>query len=94
MIKAILACDQEWGIGKGWQPCPGHTIQQILKWFKENTTGWCMIVMGKSTWDSLARSSLCPNVENIIVTRSETKVMSITDYQFVKFAAAKARANS
>ena len=85
MIKAILACDQEWGIGKdGNLPWPHNPAD--LKWFKDNTSGF-IIVMGKSTWDSLPRKPL-PNRSNIIVTSSE-KGNDLPDYQFIKFDAAK-----
>lgn len=81
MIKAILACDEEWGIGKdGELPWPHNPAD--LKWFKDNTLG-AVIVMGKSTWDSLPLKPL-PERENIIVT-SSTKKLGTTDYQFVKF---------
>ena len=63
MIKAILACDEDWGIGKdGELPWPHNSAD--LKWFKENTTGG-VVVMGKSTWDSLPFKPL-PKRENII----------------------------
>ena len=36
MIKAILACDGNWGIGKdGGMPWPHNSAD--LKWFKEKT---------------------------------------------------------
>ena len=82
MIKAILACDEDWGIGKdGDMPWPHNPAD--LKWFKENTTGG-VVVMGKSTWDGLPFKPL-PKRENIIVTRIKQDI-SITDYNFVKFA--------
>ena len=82
MIKAILACDEDWGIGKdGELPWPHNSAD--LKWFKEITTGG-VVVMGKSTWDSLPFKPL-PKRENIIVTRSNQDI-GITNYQFVKFA--------
>ena len=35
MIKAILACDEDWGIGKdGDMPWPHNPAD--LKWFKQN----------------------------------------------------------
>ena len=78
MIKAILACDEDWGIGKdGELPWPHNSAD--LKWFKENTTGG-VVVMGKSTWDSLPFKPL-PKRENIIVTRSNQDT-GITNYQF------------
>jgi dihydrofolate reductase len=65
MIKAILACDQEWGIGKnGALPWPHNSAD--LKWFKEHTNN-STIVMGRKTWESLPVKPL-PNRENIVVT--------------------------
>ena len=68
MIRAILACDDDWGIGKnGDLPWPHNPAD--LKWFKENTTGG-VVAMGKATWDSLPKKPL-PNRNNVIVTSSE-----------------------
>jgi dihydrofolate reductase len=81
MIKAILACDEEWGIGKdGELPWPHNPAD--LKWFKDKTLG-SVVVMGKSTWDSLPFKPLS-NRKNIIVTSSKQE-NDTTDYQFVKF---------
>tara|TARA_B100001142_G_C14240611_1_gene619209 strand:+ start:692 stop:1171 length:480 start_codon:yes stop_codon:yes gene_type:complete len=85
MIKAILACDQDWGIGKdGDLPWPHNT--EDLKWFKESTIGG-VVVMGKSTWNSLPRKPL-PNRENIIITSSEQDKEQ-SGCQFIKFNIAK-----
>ena len=85
MIKAILACDQDWGIGKdGDLPWPNNT--EDLKWFKESTIGG-VVVMGKSTWNSLPRKPL-PNRENIIITSSEQDKEQ-DGCQFIKFKIAK-----
>ncbi len=79
MIKAILACDEEWGIGKdGDMPWPHNPAD--LKWFKENTTGG-VVVMGKSTWTSLPFKPL-PRRKNIIVTSSKQE-FGTSDYEFV-----------
>ncbi|MBL6856449.1 MAG: dihydrofolate reductase [Rhodobacteraceae bacterium] len=81
MIKAILACDDDWGIGKsGDLPWPHNPND--LKWFKEKTIGG-VVVMGKSTWDSLPLKPL-PKRENIIVT-SRDQILGESDYKFVKF---------
>jgi dihydrofolate reductase len=70
MIKAILACDQEWGIGKnGALPWPHNSAD--LKWFKEHTNN-STIVMGRKTWESLPVKPL-PNRENIVVTSGLVK---------------------
>lgn len=68
MIRAILACDDDWGIGKdGDLPWPHNPAD--LKWFKQCTEGG-VVAMGKATWDSLPRKPL-PNRNNVIVTSSE-----------------------
>ena len=49
-VKAILACDADWGIGKdGNLPWPHNPAD--LKWFKQSTLNHT-VVMGKATWDS------------------------------------------
>ena len=86
MIRAILACDEKWGIGKnGSLPWPNNSAD--LKWFKDSTMG-SVVVMGKTTWDSLPeKSKPLPGRNNIVVTSS------IKDkdgpYHFVKFENAK-----
>lgn len=85
MIKAILACDETWGIGKdGDMPWPHNSAD--LKWFKEKTIG-SVVVMGKSTWDSLPFKPLKKR-QNLIVTSSKLEP-GVTDYQFVKFSEIK-----
>lgn len=67
MIRAILACDEDWGIGKaGTLPWPHNPAD--LKWFKETTSGG-VVAMGKATWDSLPNKPL-PNRNNIVITSS------------------------
>lgn len=69
MIRAILAHDAYWGIGKaGTLPWPKNSDD--LKWFKETTLGG-VVVMGKTTWDSLPESSKpLPGRNNVVVTSS------------------------
>jgi len=69
LIRAILACDDNWGIGKdGGLPWPHNPAD--LKWFKECTVG-AVVVMGKSTWDSLpVKSRPLPNRNNVVITSS------------------------
>lgn len=65
MIKAILAHDAYWGIGKnGDLPWPKNSDD--LKWFKECTNGG-VVVMGRKTWDSLPKKPL-PGRENIVIS--------------------------
>ena len=68
VIRAILACDEDWGIGKdGDLPWPHNPAD--LKWFKETTLN-TTVVMGRSTWDSLPLKPL-PKRTNIVITSKE-----------------------
>jgi dihydrofolate reductase len=67
MIKAILAHDAYWGIGKdGDLPWPKNTDD--LRWFKECTAGQ-IVVMGRKTWESLPRRPL-PDRINLVISSS------------------------
>ena len=69
-IRAILACDQDWGIGKdGDLPWPKNS--EDLKWFKKTTSG-DVVIMGRNTWDSLPFKPL-PNRTNVIVTSQDVE---------------------
>ena len=49
-MKAILAADTDWGIGKdGTMPWPHNSDD--LAWFKECTID-STVIMGRKTWDS------------------------------------------
>ena len=66
-INAIVAVDENWGIGKdGTMPWP--RLSEDLKNFKKLTDD-SVIVMGKNTWLSLPKRPL-PNRDNVIVTRT------------------------
>lgn len=66
MISAIVAVDNNWGIGFN-----GDLLEHIpedLKYFKQLTSGeYKAVVMGRKTWDSLPKKPL-PNRKNIIIT--------------------------
>lgn len=67
MIAAIVAVDNNWGIGFN-----GELLERIpddLKRFKQLTDD-STVVMGRKTWDSLPKKPL-PNRFNIIVTSQE-----------------------
>lgn len=67
MIRAILACDDDWGIGKGGGlPWPNNPAD--LKWFKETTLNGT-VVMGRRTWESLPFKPL-PGRRNIVVSNT------------------------
>ena len=67
MISAIVAVDDNWGIGYN-----GDLLEHIpedLKHFKELTTGH-VVVMGRKTWDSLPVKPL-PSRHHIVITHTE-----------------------
>lgn len=66
MISAIVAVDQNWGIGYNGKLLA--RIPEDLKRFKELTTG-NIVVMGRKTWNSLPVNPL-PNRTNIIITKN------------------------
>jgi dihydrofolate reductase len=64
MISAIVAVNNDWGIGYN-----GDLLEHIpedLKYFKALTTGHA-VVMGSKTWDSLPKKPL-PDRTNIIIS--------------------------
>ena len=65
MIAAIVAVNDDWGIGFN-----GNLLEHIpedLKYFKILTTG-NTIIMGRKTWDSLPKKPL-PNRHNLVITK-------------------------
>lgn len=65
MISAIVAVDNNWGIGFN-----GDLLEHIpedLKRFKELTFNK-VVIMGRKTWDSLPKKPL-PNRLNLVITR-------------------------
>ena len=68
MIKAILACDDDWGIGRdGSLPWPHNPAD--LAWFKENTLN-SSVVMGRATWESKGMPKPLPKRHNVVVSSS------------------------
>jgi len=75
MIRAILACDEDWGIGKdGSMPWPHNRAD--LQWFKKMTYGYS-IVMGRNTWNSLPVRPL-PGRHNIVVSTTTVEGATYT----------------
>mgnify|MGYP003323142260 CR=1 FL=1 len=69
MIKAILACDEDWGIGKdGNLPWPHNP--EDLKWFKKNTLNQ-VVVMGSKTWNDPFMPTPLKHRENILITSKD-----------------------
>ena len=76
MISAIVAVDNNWGIGFN-----GDLLEHIpddLKHFKELTTNH-VVIMGRKTWDSLPNKPL-PNRLNFVITRSQRKFGEMTAF--------------
>jgi len=71
VIRAILACDEEWGIGRD-NDLPWPHMQRDLAWFKQCTSN-STVAMGRKTWDSLPRKPL-PNRKNIVVSNSNIRL--------------------
>ena len=63
MISAIVAVDNNWGIG--YKGDLLISIPQDLKRFKSLTTG-NIVIMGSKTWDSLPKKPL-PNRINMVI---------------------------
>ena len=78
MIKAILAHDAKYGIGKD-NDLPWPKNKEDMKWFKEMTMNHT-VVMGRKTWDSLPVKPL-PNRHNIIITSSEIDPTVVKDHK-------------
>lgn len=71
MISAIVAVDNNWGIGFN-----GDLLEYIpedLKYFKQLTTGH-NVIMGRKTWDSLPTKPL-PNRGNYIISSLEPRII-------------------
>ena len=72
MISAIVAVDNDWGIGFN-----GELLEYIpddLKYFKQLTEGHT-IIMGTKTWNSLPFKPL-PNRTNIIISTAQPLIMN------------------
>lgn len=71
MISAIVAVDNDWGIGYN-----GNLLEYIpedLRNFRQLTTGHT-IIMGRKTWDSLPKKPL-PNRVNIVISKDEPTIL-------------------
>ena len=85
MISAIVAVDNNWGIGFN-----GDLLEHIpedLRYFKEITeNNW--IVMGRKTWDSLPKKPL-PNRPHLVITNNPMSYEDIDEVIFSKIGQAK-----
>ena len=76
MISAIVAVNNDWGIGYN-----GDLLEHIpedLKYFKTLTIDH-VVVMGQNTWDSLPKKPL-PNRLNIVITHNERHFDEMTAF--------------
>ncbi len=90
MISAIVAVDENWGIGFN-----GDLLEKIpedLKRFKKLTKG-NVVVMGRKTWDSLPTKPL-PDRLNIIISRQPQFVDFLTVSIGMEEAKVRAKAAS
>lgn len=75
MIKAIMAVDLDWGVGKnGTLPWPAN--KEDLLQFKNKTTGH-VVIMGSNTWDDPCFPAPLKNRTNVVVTSDPNKYMGI-----------------
>jgi len=66
MIKAILACDNNGGVGnKG--TLPWSHVKRDFQWFKDNTVGH-VVVMGSATYLDPDMPKPMPKRKNVVVT--------------------------
>lgn len=69
MVAAIVAVDNNWGIGRNGDLLVN--IPKDKKFFKEMTDG-STVIMGRKTWDSLPKKPL-PNRMNYIISSKAKK---------------------
>jgi dihydrofolate reductase len=82
MIKAIVAMDDNFGIGKdGTLPWPHNKLDMLH--FKENTTGH-VVVMGSKTWADEKMPKPLPNRTNVVVTSNPDKLPDGADKYITK----------
>lgn len=65
-MKAIVAVDLNWGIGKGRELL--QFIPEDMKFFKEKTLG-NVVIMGRETFESLPGKNPLVNRKNIVLSR-------------------------
>lgn len=68
MIKAIFACDKNWGIGVD-NSLPWPKNSGDLKWFRDMTLGF-PVVMGFNTWNSDMPKPLQGRINCVVSTKT------------------------
>ena len=66
MIRAIVAADKNWAIGKDNRLL--ISIPDDMRFFKDTTSG-NVVIMGRKTLESFPQGKPLPNRENIVITR-------------------------
>lgn len=72
-VKAILACDEKFGIGKH-NTLPWPKNSDDLKEFRDLTTGH-VVLMGSKTWFDPVFPKPLPNRKNYVITRNQELVL-------------------
>lgn len=80
MIRAILACDEKYGIGKNGTIPWNH--KDDMRFFKMATIGWGnnVVVMGRITKESLPKFPL-PDRGNLVISTTEGDFSSLEDFE-------------
>ena len=73
MLAAIVAVDENWGIGRNGDLL--INIPEDKKFFKAKTNG-SIVIMGRKTWDSLPKKPL-PNRKNYVISKSQKHVNGV-----------------
>jgi dihydrofolate reductase len=84
-VNAILACDDNWGIGNN-NDLPWPRNEYDMKWFRENTMDG-VVVMGRKTWQSLGNKCL-PKRVNCVVSSDISSIEGSPDIRVAGFDSA------
>lgn len=81
MIKAVIAADDKFGIGKnGSLPWPKN--KEDMKWFKEQTMH-NIVIMGRRTWEDPLMPKPLPMRYNVVVSRYPIEMFNQTPHVVV-----------
>lgn len=65
-MRAILACDERYGIGQG-NSLPWPHDKEDMKWFRGHTLNE-IVVMGRNTWESLPSKPLEKRIQVVLTS--------------------------
>lgn len=71
MIKAIMAHDEAFGVGKD-NDLPWPRNDEDMKWFRECTLGH-VVVMGRKTWESIGSKALHKRTNVVVSSRTSVE---------------------